>query len=406
MEKSNNKQIILDTIETISTYMFNYLSSNNSNEYLMIYKNISHSDLTNSGKRNGSNEDLEKNILYYLSNEEMNNMQNSDGRVFESAKQSNIYLPEDFYDFLGVPLLQRRIGYQELQHQHIKINEYARVYLVNDTLKYFQGEYTRKIIEKLNKKQKWKEEELYYELSKNDLTEIELHYAILGIGTKEDSIFHKLRKSIFKNDILCILVEKNSSQKSVYIMLKKNPLFYSIINDYNYKWSDHLLKKLKEDESKLKLYLDANEEYESMPQSTWKKALAEEMMNYTTNENEVFCPLTYISSNYENSSTLYRASHIKPKRVCTLEEMIDVNNGLLLSANADALFDKYLISIGENCEILFSFLIFTDQKLLASIKLLDNKLFKPLLNENRKKYIEHHRHVFFEKEKERKEKRI
>jgi hypothetical protein len=86
--------------------------------------------------------------------------------------------------------------------------------------------------------------------------------------------------------------------------------------------------------------------------------------------------------------------------------MVDVNNGLLLSANADALFDKYLISIGENCEILFSFLIAADQKLLASIKLLDNTLFKPLLNETRKKYLEHHRQAFFEKEKERKEKRF
>lgn len=406
MEKSNNKEIILDTIESISTYMFNYLSTNKNNDFLMIYKNISHSDLTNSGKRNGSSEDLNKNILYYLSTEEMINIQNKDGKDFESAKQSNIFLPAEFYEFLGVPLLQRRVGFQESQHQHVKINDFAKVYLVNDTLKYFQGEYTRKVLEKLNKPQKWSEEKLNYNLSKSDLTEIDLHYAIHGIGTKEDLLFHKLRKSVFKNDILCILAEKNSSQKTVYIMLKKNPLFYSILNDYNYKWSDHLLQKLKNDERKIKLYLDSNEEYDSMPQSTWKKALAEEMMNYTTHENEVFCPLTYISSNYENSSTLYRASHIKPKRVCTLEEMVDVNNGLLLSANADALFDKYLISIGENCEILFSFLIAADQKLLASIKLLDSTLFKPLLNETRRKYLEHHRKAFFEKEKERKEKRL
>jgi hypothetical protein len=139
-----------------------------------------------------------------------------------------------------------------------------------------------------------------------------------------------------------------------------------------------------------------------MPQSTWKKALAEEMMNYTSNDNEVFCPLTYISSNFENSSTLYRASHIKPKYLCTFDEMIDVNNGLLLSANADALFDKYLITIDENCEILYSFLIENDKKLLSSIKLLGNTLFKPLLNDSRKKYLDHHRNTFISREEQRK----
>jgi hypothetical protein len=35
-------------------------------------------------------------------------------------------------------------------------------------------------------------------------------------------------------------------------MLKKNPIFFTILNDYNYKFSDHLVKQLQNDEQKLK----------------------------------------------------------------------------------------------------------------------------------------------------------
>jgi hypothetical protein len=266
----------------------------------------------------------------------------------------------------------------------------------------FDYHYTEKVLNSLGKNSHWEETEVYFNNSNIEFDEIDLHYAIHGIGTKNDQSFHRLRKSIFKNDILCILVEKNLLINKVFIMLKRNPLFFTILNDYNYQWSDHLVKKLKNDEAKLKLFFDQTEETDTMPQATWKKALANEMMNYTTNDSEVFCPLTYISSNFENSGTLYRASHIKPKYLCNFNEMIDINNGLLLSANADALFDKYLITITDDCEILYSFLIEQDKKLLMSVKLLGNTLFRPLLNESRRKYLQHHRNTFLKKEEERK----
>jgi predicted restriction endonuclease len=48
------------------------------------------------------------------------------------------------------------------------------------------------------------------------------------------------------------------------------------------------------------------------------------------------------------------ASHIKPWSVSTNEERLDVNNGLLLCPNHDALFDKHLISFDKQGKIVIS----------------------------------------------------
>lgn len=47
-------------------------------------------------------------------------------------------------------------------------------------------------------------------------------------------------------------------------------------------------------------------------------------------------------------SAALRASHIKPWSIATDHERLDPNNGLLLVANADALFDRGLISFKED----------------------------------------------------------
>jgi len=49
-----------------------------------------------------------------------------------------------------------------------------------------------------------------------------------------------------------------------------------------------------------------------------------------------------------------RASHIKPWREADDDERLDVNNGLPLVATLDALFDRHLISFGEDGRILIS----------------------------------------------------
>ena len=49
-----------------------------------------------------------------------------------------------------------------------------------------------------------------------------------------------------------------------------------------------------------------------------------------------------------------RASHIKAYSECDRDEKYDINNGLLLSANIDALFDRHLISFDEDGKLLVS----------------------------------------------------
>lgn len=48
------------------------------------------------------------------------------------------------------------------------------------------------------------------------------------------------------------------------------------------------------------------------------------------------------------------ASHIKPWSACNKREKLDVANGLLLSANVDALFDRFLISFEDDGMLLIS----------------------------------------------------
>jgi predicted restriction endonuclease len=69
-----------------------------------------------------------------------------------------------------------------------------------------------------------------------------------------------------------------------------------------------------------------------------------------------------------------RASHAKPWADCTTDaERLDVFNGFLLSANLDALFDKFLISFSVAGDLMVSSLLsLADRQLLgidASLKL-------------------------------------
>lgn len=62
-----------------------------------------------------------------------------------------------------------------------------------------------------------------------------------------------------------------------------------------------------------------------------------------------------------------RASHIKPWRACNNYERLDPRNGILLAASADALFDRCLITISKQGELVLSPSICPEQ--LASIGL-------------------------------------
>lgn len=404
MKKNNvlifkNNEDIKNYIEDKSDYIYNYVNSNQNSKYTLIRKFITHSDLPTFWKRTWQKQWIDKNFLYYLSVSEMEDIENREWKEFETAKQSNITVPPLFYEKLWIKQLERREWQQEEQHNHILVNDYANVYLVNDTLDYFSIEYTFNVFEKLDKDVKWNINDYKIDFLW-DLTEIELRHAIHWIWTKDDIIFHKLRRNIFKNDSLILLIEEKSDwKKNLFIILDKNPKFFSIINETNKLYEKYLLKERKITEKVTEELVE--DEKTRKFQNLWRNKLAEEMMNYTTEDEKIFCPFTLIEANFENIWTLYRASHIKPFSECNTTEAFDINNWLLLVANADALFDKYLITVSENKELIFSFMIEHDHKLKNNL-LLNQPIFKSVLNENRMEYLKSHREAFLLKEEERK----
>jgi predicted restriction endonuclease len=59
---------------------------------------------------------------------------------------------------------------------------------------------------------------------------------------------------------------------------------------------------------------------------------------------------------------ILRASHIKPWKISNNEERLDPANGLLLSANFDALFDAGLVTFDDSGHMLVSKLISTSER--------------------------------------------
>lgn len=410
--KLNSKNLIIKDKEKIKEYileksetMFQKINQNDNYDYLMIVKKIFHSDIVSSGKRKGLGEGLEKNYLYYLTTKEMEEIEKTTGKNFESAKQSNIYVPKEFYEFLEIEKLERRHGKQIKEHNHIKLNESLNVFLVKDTLKYFDIEYTKKVFEKLKKfPLTWHWSNYKNNFPNKDFIEIELSCAIHGLGIQENIEFHKLRRNIFKNDTIIFLMRKNEKQKDLYILLEKNPKFFTIIGEKNESWENYINIINKKELYNLTIENNVDKDFDEKTrtkQNKWRNLLAEEMMNYTTNDNEIFCPLTYITINYETIGTLFRASHIKGYSECDVDEVYDINNGILMIANADALFDKHLITIKEDGTIIFSYLLENDYKLKQELRLTE-KVFKPILNEKRIKYLKYHNNIFLEKEEKRK----
>ncbi|GHR55601.1 HNH endonuclease signature motif containing protein [Helicobacter pylori] len=292
---------------------------------------------------------------------------------------------------------------------HLKINDYAKVFLVNDVLENFHFDDTLKIFEKLHKNfdpKQFNANTMSYQILNNqDFTPIELRQAVHGIGMNQDVEFNKLRHNLFKNDLLYLLIEKTQMQKNLFIMPFRNPLFFSLLGVTNSKWQIYQEQKLKRENNLIAKSPTPfqEEKIQRQHQNKWREALAFEMMNYTTIDRSIFCPLTYIEADFDDMKTLFRASHIKGYSDCDEEEKYDLDNGLLLIANADALFDKHFITIDENKQLKFSYLLENNHKLKSQLNL-NNGIFKDILNDRRMQYLAYHRKIFEEKEQERKTK--
>ena len=88
------------------------------------------------------------------------------------------------------------------------------------------------------------------------------------------------------------------------------------------------------------------------------------------------------------------ASHIKPLATCIkqqkMQEAYDKNNGLLLSPNIDAYFDKFDITFEDDGSIILGKNV--PQEIKDVIK--DYQIDKAVLNDERKKYLQYHRNIF------------
>lgn len=154
-----NKKVVIEDVDKIKEYLdgksnsiLNLINNNKTCNYTLFQKYITHSDIITAGKRLG-NQSVDKNYLYYLSNEKMLEIEKT--QEMESAKQSNIGMPKEFYETLEIPFLERRKGQQTTHHTHYILNDFADVYLVNDSVEYFDIEFTKKVFEKLNKNVPW-----------------------------------------------------------------------------------------------------------------------------------------------------------------------------------------------------------------------------------------------------------
>lgn len=86
-------------------------------------------------------------------------------------------------------------------------------------------------------------------------------------------------------------------------------------------------------------------------------------------------------------SAVLRASHIKPWRDSTDDERLDPNNGILLAATIDSLFDKFLISFDEKGMMIVSDELSKDELPLFPI----DQNVKIALSDRMQPYLRYHR---------------
>jgi hypothetical protein len=96
------------------------------------------------------------------------------------------------------------------------------------------------------------------------------------------------------------------------------------------------------------------------------------------------CPITKC-----DEKSLLRASHIKPWRSCEPGEHLDPNNGLLLIANFDVLFDQGFISFDQNGKIIISKMLTNNAKKAAKV----HGGIKLELARDHQKFMEYHRTI-------------
>lgn len=201
-----------------------------------------------------------------------------------------------------------------------------------------------------------------------------------------------LRGNVFATDKICIVLERKNSKINVFFAFFRNPIFYQL---NNMMMNSYLLKSFE------KVTKEREPEESRKGQAKWRDDLA--LLAIAQGEGEidyVTCPFTLINVRYPSKeATLLRASHIKAYAKCKgtdnkidISEAYDPNNGFLVTANIDALFDKYLITVDKDSgKIIWSKAVSVEVR--KAINLASDRLEKKYY-EKKKKYLKVHNEEF------------
>lgn len=168
-------------------------------------------------------------------------------------------------------------------------------------------------------------------------------YIYSFIKVKENK-YKYVGKYIKKELVIEEVVQDNKKYDVMFFSLSRiNELNETIIKEIQ-KYSEYSdiksFEKIMDKESINK------EEKKVLVKTRWNQGIFRESLIKKYNGT---CPLTNIKHN-----DLLIASHIKPYSKCSKEESIDENNGILLSALVDKLFDKGLITFDDRGNIIYS----------------------------------------------------
>lgn len=453
---TDNLEDILFYAEYNSSSLFHHIKENLlEHELILCRKYLTHSDILTKGKPTKddkkilSNEEFAKSfILYYQNTETL--LENYE--KLPTAAQSNIGIPEDFIRLLGIN------SYKENNKKRYDIcSKYAfKILIPYDSCKDFNLKKFLQITN-YNHKNSYNQTDLkklgafnlasYLNQENSSFVKCDtLHLAAHGFGTDKDKVFAYIRSFAFKGDVVNFIFDK--TDKSLYVFFERNEEYYNLLNEINETpitkpiWKDYTIKDKKEIVETL-YAIDVNnsiengeiqelttdaiserkiaellkryyEEYnktiddivalDKVPktrwyQKKWKEVLIK-MDELALNEKGyAICAISGIKGLYAKLGKFFIASHIKPYALCIeqkdYESAFDPNNGLILVANLDALFDQYLISINaDNGAILKNDVVLSitkQQRILFNNK---NEISKYYLTEKRKDYLRLHNEFF------------
>lgn len=92
-------------------------------------------------------------------------------------------------------------------------------------------------------------------------------------------------------------------------------------------------------------------------------------------------------------SSVLVASHIKPWFICNNEERLSINNGLLLSATFDRLFDSGLITFKKDGSLMVSDLV--SQENIEKLHISDDAIYDIKYNPNMDCFLKYHNDIIF-----------